>query len=350
MYSTSHTQYNFPACYENSAPIRNEVHITTAHETTGFVASASGHSNSPDLDFIVQLSEDTTAYSQDFPNLSPPSRGPSSYWGRSDSDSQESSCLSVPDSEINIEEQLILNTPESLYNVYMAKVLPVTISDQQRWRLLCPDCQQWVQTSVSSQLPLWCPGQFSSLSSHRGSRKCLKAANDKIKPMCDRTGSDAPLPRSLSITSDHRYVSFRLQYTYIVTSYASRPLRAFSPAPALNSICTGVPVVWPDDLRPFIMLFPWERYHNGPDALPFFIDTRNPNDLRLQSKHCISHGTPCDECSEIPLQVERLADIARTPKAHTNYKFLGLAHMQDIARTFAEQIKQLKLQVRLHIL
>jgi hypothetical protein len=98
------------------------------------------------------------------------------------------------------------------------------------------------------------------------------------------------------------------------------------------------------------MLFPWERYHNGPDALPFFIDTRNPNDLRLQSKHCISHGTPCDECSEIPLQVERLADIARTPKAHTNYKFLGLAHMQDIARTFAEQIKQLKLQVRLHIL
>ncbi|KAG1813664.1 uncharacterized protein BJ212DRAFT_1482561 [Suillus subaureus] len=93
------------------------------------------------------------------------------------------------------------------------------------------------------------------------------------------------------------------------------------------------------------MLFPWEHYHNGPDALPFFIDTRNPSALRLQSKHCLSYGTPCDECTEIPLHVECLADIAHTPKAHTNYKFLGLAHVQDVARTYAEQIKQLKLQL-----
>ncbi|KAG1861685.1 hypothetical protein F4604DRAFT_1929762 [Suillus subluteus] len=93
------------------------------------------------------------------------------------------------------------------------------------------------------------------------------------------------------------------------------------------------------------MLFPWERYHNGLDALPFFIDTRNPSALRLQSKHCLSYGTPCDECAEIPHHVEHLADIACTPRAHTNYKFLGLAHVQDIARTYTEQIKQLKLQL-----
>ncbi|KAG2122195.1 hypothetical protein BD769DRAFT_1389819 [Suillus cothurnatus] len=111
-------------------------------------SSVSGHSNSPDIDFNVQLVEDTTAYSQDFPNLSPPSQGPSSYWGQSDSDSQGSSTLLVSNSEINIEEQLLINTPDSLYNVYMANILPVTISTQQQWRMLCPDYHEWVQTSI----------------------------------------------------------------------------------------------------------------------------------------------------------------------------------------------------------
>ncbi|KAG1887646.1 hypothetical protein F4604DRAFT_1916454 [Suillus subluteus] len=75
------------------------------------------------------------------------------------------------------------------------------------------------------------------------------------------------------------------------------------------------------------------------------MDTRNPSTLRLRSKHCLSSGSPCDECADISLHVECLADIAHTPRAHTNYKFLGLAHMQDIARAYAEQIKQLKLQL-----
>jgi hypothetical protein len=80
MYSTlhAHSQSNFPASYSNSAPIRNEAYIATSHQIMDFVASdpnidssASGHSNSPDIDFNVQLLEDATAYSQDFPNLLP---------------------------------------------------------------------------------------------------------------------------------------------------------------------------------------------------------------------------------------------------------------------------------------
>ncbi|KAG2114958.1 hypothetical protein BD769DRAFT_1391341 [Suillus cothurnatus] len=205
MYSTTqlHTQnqFSFPASYEDSAPIRDEAHIATLYQATDFVrsdpnpnTSVSGHSNSPDIDFNVQLSDDTmhTAYPEDFPNLSPPSQGPSSYWGWSDSDSQCSS--SVPDSEINIEEQLLINTLDSLYNVLL-----VTISTQQHLQLLCPDCQEWVQTSVSSQLPLWYPGQFSSLSSHRGSCKCMKSLNEKTI----QTVPNAPLSHSLSLMSKH---------------------------------------------------------------------------------------------------------------------------------------------------
>jgi len=97
------------------------IYIATLYQVMDLVGSdpnpntsASGHFNSPDIDFNVQLSDDTmhTAYPEDIPNLLPPSQGPSLYWGWSDSDSQCSSL--VPDSEINIEEQLLINTPDSL--------------------------------------------------------------------------------------------------------------------------------------------------------------------------------------------------------------------------------------------
>jgi hypothetical protein len=35
----------------------------------------------------------------------------------------------------------------------------------------------------------------------------------------------------------------------------------------------------------------------------------------------------------------------RNPKSHTNYHYLGLAHMQDLAKGYADQTSQLKLQV-----
>lgn len=99
------------------------------------------------------------------------------------------------------------------------------------------------------------------------------------------------------------------------------------------------------------MLFPWSRYHDGPDALPFTIDSTQPSAPRARSKHC-SHarfqGSPCGECSDVHRHIVHLSEIARDPKHHTNYKFLGLGHMQDIAKTYADQIKQLKLQVHLH--
>ncbi|KAG2029090.1 hypothetical protein BDR03DRAFT_1051571, partial [Suillus americanus] len=47
----------------------------------------------------------------------------------------------------------------------------------------------------------------------------------------------------------------------------------------------------------------------------------------------------------VPILVSRVHHAAtRNPKHHTSYKFLGLGHMQDIVKTYADQIKQLKLQ------
>ncbi|KAG2049242.1 hypothetical protein BDR06DRAFT_984500 [Suillus hirtellus] len=54
---------------------------------------------------------------------------------------------------------------------------------------------------------------------------------------------------------------------------------------------------------------------------------------------------PSSSTLKIPVLFASSLNIARTPKVHTNYKFLGLAHVQDVARTYAEQIKQLKLQL-----
>ncbi|KAG1841198.1 hypothetical protein C8R48DRAFT_620387 [Suillus tomentosus] len=112
--------------------------------------------------------------------------------------------------------------------------------------------------------------------------------------------------------------------------------------------CAGVPIFWPEDLRPFTILFPWECYHNGPDSLPFTIDISNFSMPRARSKLCLESATsdlPCDKCTDIPVHIVHLAELVRVPKPCTNYKFLGLAHMQDTARSYAEQMNALKLQV-----
>ncbi|KAG2348099.1 hypothetical protein BDR05DRAFT_853925, partial [Suillus weaverae] len=98
----------------------------------------------------------------------------------------------------------------------------------------------------------------------------------------------------------------------------------------------------------FIMVFPWEQYHEGSDLLPFLIDLRTPSKPQVQSKHCklftLLEGMPCDKCAEISQQITHLVDAARNPKSHTNYRFLGLAHMQDLTKAYADQMRQLKLQ------
>ncbi|KAG1753401.1 hypothetical protein EDB19DRAFT_1824124 [Suillus lakei] len=96
------------------------------------------------------------------------------------------------------------------------------------------------------------------------------------------------------------------------------------------------------------MAFPWAQYHDGPDGLPFTVDITIPRLPHTRSKLC-SHLTiredyPCDECGEMYTHIYRLIDIARNPKAHTNYKFLGLAHMQDLVKKHADQVNELKLQ------
>lgn len=84
--------------------------------------------------------------------------------------------------------------------------------------------------------------------------------------MYDQIISDTPLSCSLSLMFNHKYVSFQLQYTHIITSYASRPPYIFLSVSALNSMYSGVPVVWPDDLHPLCfsleVLSQWPGHSN----------------------------------------------------------------------------------------
>ncbi|KAG1841285.1 hypothetical protein F4604DRAFT_1664193 [Suillus subluteus] len=113
-------------------------------------------------------------------------------------------------------------------------------------------------------------------------------------------------------------------------------------------VCPGIPINWPEDLHSFYMCFPWARYNDGPDGLPFTIDITVPRLPRARSKLC-THVTiwelyPCEECGEIYAHIYCLVDITRSPKAHTNYQYLGLAHMRDTVTKHANQVNQLKLQ------
>ncbi|KAG1841139.1 hypothetical protein DFJ58DRAFT_732592 [Suillus subalutaceus] len=244
----------------------------------------------------------------------------------SDSDDPESE----PEMEYDNDELLILNTPDALYQLYRKDKLQVRINASKRWELLCPDCAEWCQTGIHSGIDLWIPGQFVSLSNHRGSRKCHQKAAQKQLRAPEKDNNMCNVPATCS--------------SQLVTSNDTRVLR-FAAAP---THCAGLAVVWPDDLWPFTMLFPWERYHEGPDSLPFLVDLSIPSKPRAYSKHCklvtSLEGVPCDECAEISQHITHLADAARNPKSHTNYHFLGLAHMQDLAKGYADQTRQLKLQ------
>ncbi|KAG2150792.1 hypothetical protein DEU56DRAFT_908430 [Suillus clintonianus] len=96
------------------------------------------------------------------------------------------------------------------------------------------------------------------------------------------------------------------------------------------------------------MVFPWEHYHEGVDSVPFLVDLTNPSKPRVRSKCCkltsLLEDVLCDECADISQHINHLADTAQNPKSHTNYRFLGLAHMQDLAKCYANQTRQLKLQ------
>ncbi|KAG2740917.1 hypothetical protein P692DRAFT_20880950 [Suillus brevipes Sb2] len=90
-----------------------------------------------------------------------------------------------------------------------------------------------------------------------------------------------------------------------------------STVPSPPCDCAGLVVVWPQDLRPFAMVFPWERYHEGPDSVPFLVDLTTPSKPQLRSKRCKLSSplvdVPCDECADISQHVNHLADAARNP-------------------------------------
>jgi hypothetical protein len=50
--------------------------------------------------------------------------------------------------------------------------------------------------------------------------------------------------------------------------------------PPNERTCASIAIDWPDDMRPFLMMFPWESYHDGPNTLPFTVDVTHPSEPR----------------------------------------------------------------------
>jgi hypothetical protein len=184
MYSNTQPSHagRFPLIYDTSAPsINNDSYETSQHRSDRTshtsTSNSSRHSRSPTLDFQVQLQlEDSEGYN------SASYTSPDTLSDRWDSDGrcdfQESEPPHIPSialpPDFDIEAALKLNTAEALYDVFRAKGLEVDGSSPRR-TLRCPDCKTWCQTSIPSGLMLWHEGQFSSLVSHRGSKRCIQA-------------------------------------------------------------------------------------------------------------------------------------------------------------------------------
>lgn len=218
MYSNTRPSHagRFPLIYDTSAPsISNDsYHETSQHSSdrtsqTINDSNPSGHSRSPIIDFEVQLQpEDSERY------CSVSHCSPDTLSDRWDSDgyadSQESETPHIPSialpADFDINTTLKFNTAEALYDVFRAKGLEVDGTGP-RWTLRCPDCKEWCQTSIPSGLMLWHEGQFSSLVSHRGSKRCIQAKRQTEQAQSLLCSDTLVASKSL-ITSDNRYFYF----------------------------------------------------------------------------------------------------------------------------------------------
>ncbi|KAG2124873.1 hypothetical protein DEU56DRAFT_963173 [Suillus clintonianus] len=299
MYSTTHQ----PARYDSwfaSEDDNGTYYITDldddSYHTTHFVSNdpsnrsdiiytSSGHSQTPSIDFQVLLDTDKPSCISSLASLNYLSR-------QSSTDSQTSNSSSVSatisDSDIDIKAQLKLNTPKSLYLLFKANRLPVLDQFGDRWRLLCPECGSWCQTSVHTALPLCTPGQFKSLTNHRGSKKCAATASKKQKHNTQKAGTMI----KPSFQSDQPSNAYDRNIMCSDISSLKRDI-----------VCPGIPINWPDDLHTFAMSFPWARYHDRPDGLPFTVDITVPRLPHARSKLCthltIREDFPCEECETV---------------------------------------------------
>lgn len=190
MYSTTHHYTHYDSWFASTSNNDNSTAYITdlednSYQTMHFGSDchSHGHSQTPTVDFQVPLHSDDHLHSSSCSILDCTSLNSHSLSRQSSTDSQSSSTSSVPASvsDINIKAQFKLNTPKSLYELF--KINRLQVSDQfgDRWKILCPECGDWCQTSVHTGLPLWAPGQFKSLTNHRGSKKCAATASKKQK-------------------------------------------------------------------------------------------------------------------------------------------------------------------------
>jgi hypothetical protein len=159
---------------------------------------ASRYSCCPDLDFQVSLPLDDQYDTYNSLN--------SLHSAFSAPGSPEASSSPTTIAHCNIELELKLNTPDSLLWIYNANILEIDISPQHRWIMRCPECSEWCQSGISASVPLWSPGQFRSLSNHRGSKKCVQAVHKQQKLPAGENTCDGPISWSLNIILNQRYV------------------------------------------------------------------------------------------------------------------------------------------------
>lgn len=231
MYSTNqHNLYDNSINHDNSTHWHSNDHHSyqtteprSNHPSQFFdTPHASGHSQSPLVDFEIPLHllaepEPEPELEPDMYYHAPYSPDYDSGYSINTSDTEDRDPLNwqppVLESDFtNVDEalELKLNTADSLYRLFKADKLKVQVGPQQRWVMLCPECDEWCQTSTHSSIPLWIEGQFISLRNHRGSKKCAQTVTNKRKQRVpEQNMSDEPIPRlPEALSLQNRCVSF----------------------------------------------------------------------------------------------------------------------------------------------
>ncbi|KAK6969570.1 hypothetical protein R3P38DRAFT_2377055, partial [Favolaschia claudopus] len=203
---------------------------------------------------------------------------------------------------------------EKYLQLYQSGHLQVRRSDSSHWELKCTICPKWIKTSVPSRRPLSIPNHFSVLEGHIRSRTCT------AYPARASTAPPIPSPRKAS--------PFMAKYG----RSSSLPLEASSaqsaPVPmVIVQTCPGSPVDWPVQVGSFTETFPFHRIGAQPGSLSFDVEMHNRGTKIVGfSKQCTGEAqlnSCCPQCTKIPAEVQKLADLALQADSRINHRYLS---------------------------
>lgn len=265
-----------------------------------------------------------------------------------ESDPNTTSCVTP------LSETLAIHTIEWALTAFDEGKIATQTSKAHWVSVLCPECSTWIGTGQKDKgnLDLGSyPRFFSPLVSHLGGAKCKRARTKT-------PASNSSASTSISTLTPALTTGTSSPFTPAVRSSPLTPgaICAYEPSstrlPSLPP-CPGISFEWLVEDGPYNQTFPLARIGDGPNDLPFWVETHGQADQKhfAWSKSCsgVSQDAlglqSCSLCNLIVPRVQELMDQAKEISKFTNHRFYSWKQLLDLLRDRTAELNVYKLKV-----